>query len=113
MATGATAEAPLLEAADVIVGIGLDPVELIPAPWPYTAPVVLLGSWAIDDSAYFGDRLAGEVVGDLPALVDALARASSGPTGGVATPSSTGRRRSMRSGPRCPPTRTGSLPRRS
>ena len=72
VATGATAESPLLEAADVIVGLGLDPVELIPAPWPYPAPVVLLGSWAIDDSAYFGDRLAGEVVGDLPALVDAL-----------------------------------------
>ena len=66
------AEAPLLEAADVIIGIGLDPVELIPAPWPYPAPVVLLGSWAIDDSTYFGDRLVGEVVGDLPALVDAL-----------------------------------------
>jgi acetolactate synthase I/II/III large subunit len=73
VATGATAEAPLLEAADVIIGIGLDPVELIPAPWPYPAPIVLLGSWAIDDSAYFGDRLAGEVVGDLPALVDMLA----------------------------------------
>ncbi len=73
IATGATAEAPLLDAADVIVGIGLDPVELIPAPWPYHAPVVLLGSWPIDDSAYFGDRLVAEAVGDLSALVGALA----------------------------------------
>jgi acetolactate synthase I/II/III large subunit len=73
VATGATAEASLLEAADVVIGIGLDPVELIPAPWPHPAPVVLLGSWAIDDSTYFGDRLSGEVVGDLPALVDGLA----------------------------------------
>jgi acetolactate synthase I/II/III large subunit len=70
--TGATAEAPLLSAADVVIGVGLDPVELIPAPWPYRAPVVLLGSWVIDDSTYFGDRLAGQVVGELPALVDAL-----------------------------------------
>ena len=73
VATGARAEAPVLEAADAIIGIGLDPVELIPAPWPYPAPVVLLGSWAIDDSTYFGDRLVAEVVGDLPALVDTLA----------------------------------------
>ena len=28
---------------DLVVGVGLDPVELIPAPWPYRAPVVLLG----------------------------------------------------------------------
>jgi acetolactate synthase-1/2/3 large subunit len=34
---------------------------------------VLLGSWPIDDSTYFGDRLAGEIVGDLPPLVDDLA----------------------------------------
>jgi acetolactate synthase I/II/III large subunit len=72
VATGATAESPLLDASDLVVGVGLDPVELIPAPWPYPAPVVLLGSWAVDDSTYFGGRLAGEVVGDLPTLVDAL-----------------------------------------
>jgi len=71
--TGATVEAPLLAAADVIIGIGLDPVELIPAQWPYLAPVVLLGSWAIDDSNYFCERLAGEVVGDLPELVEDVA----------------------------------------
>ncbi len=71
--TGATAEAPVLAAADLVIGIGLDPVELIPAPWPYLAPVVLLGSWTIDDSTYFGDRLAGQVVGDLPELVEDLA----------------------------------------
>jgi acetolactate synthase-1/2/3 large subunit len=71
--TGATAEAAVLAAADLIIGIGLDPVELIPAPWPYPAPVVLLGSWPIDDSTYFGDRLAGQVVGDLPPLVEDLA----------------------------------------
>jgi acetolactate synthase I/II/III large subunit len=75
VATGATAERPLLDAADVIVGIGLDPVELIPAPWPYRAPVVLLGSWPVDDSTYFGDRLAAAAVGDLSDLAGELARA--------------------------------------
>jgi acetolactate synthase-1/2/3 large subunit len=74
VATGATAESPLLGASDLVIGVGLDPVELIPAPWPYPAPVLLLGSWPIDDSTYFGDRLAGEVVGELPILVDTLGR---------------------------------------
>lgn len=65
VATGATIESPLLAEADLVVGVGLDPVELIPAPWPYTAPVVLLGGWSIDDSTWFAARLAAEVVGDL------------------------------------------------
>jgi acetolactate synthase-1/2/3 large subunit len=76
VATGATTERPLLDAADVIVGIGLDPVELIPAPWPYHAPVVLLGSWPIDDSTYFGDRLVAEAVGDVSELAGELACAA-------------------------------------
>jgi acetolactate synthase I/II/III large subunit len=63
IATGATIEAPLLLAADLVVGVGLDPVELIPAPWPYEAPVILLGTWpTAAEGAYFGDRLLAEVV---------------------------------------------------
>ncbi len=75
IATGATIEAPLLNAADLVVGVGLDPVELIPAPWPYTATVVLLGTWpTAADGAYFGDRLLDEVVvPDLDAALRGLA----------------------------------------
>ena len=73
VATGATAESAVLDAADLIIGFGLDPVELIPAPWPYEAPVVLLGAWLVDDSTYFGDRLVGQAAGDLTLLVDAVA----------------------------------------
>ncbi|MCY4085372.1 MAG: thiamine pyrophosphate-binding protein [Actinomycetia bacterium] len=77
--TGATIEAPVIDAADVIVGIGLDPVELIAAPWSYDAPVVLLGEWAVD-ADYFG--AVSEVVGPLAELLplaqEAVAR-SRGP----------------------------------
>ena len=69
VATGATIESPLLDEADLIIGVGLDPVELIPSPWTYGAPVVLLGSWAIDDSTWFSTRLAAEVVGNLSTLL--------------------------------------------
>jgi acetolactate synthase-1/2/3 large subunit len=73
VATGATIEAAVLDHADLIVGIGLDPVELIPGPWPYQSPMVLVGGWAVDDSTFFGDRLVAEVVGDLAAVLDDLA----------------------------------------
>lgn len=55
--TGATIERPLLEQADLILGIGLDPVEAMPGPWPYTARTVLLHSHAAETS-YFGTPLA-------------------------------------------------------
>jgi len=73
VATGATIESPVLQTADLIIGIGLDPVELIPAAWSYDAPVVLCGPWAIDDSSYFGDRLAAEVVARPSDTVAAIA----------------------------------------
>jgi acetolactate synthase-1/2/3 large subunit len=38
--TGGTLEAPLVDGADLILTIGLDPVELILQPWRHAAPVV-------------------------------------------------------------------------
>lgn len=38
--TGGGAEAECVGAADLIVTVGLDPVELIPAPWRYRTPVL-------------------------------------------------------------------------
>ncbi|MDP6121004.1 MAG: thiamine pyrophosphate-dependent enzyme [Rhodospirillales bacterium] len=38
--TGATVEADCLQRADLIIFYGLDPVEIIPQPWRYTAPVL-------------------------------------------------------------------------
>jgi acetolactate synthase I/II/III large subunit len=65
VATGATIESPVLHAADLIIGVGLDTVELIPADWPYAAPVISLDPWGIDSSPYFVDRRRAERLGDL------------------------------------------------
>ncbi len=64
--TGATSEADLLEAADLIVALGVDQVELIPNPWGYSAPVVSLASWPERSSYFVAEE---EVVGDLAALL--------------------------------------------
>lgn len=52
--TGVTAEMPLLDAADLIIGIGLDSVEPMPGPWPHAAKVVLLHRHPVE-TAYFGN----------------------------------------------------------
>ena len=70
VATGATIESAVLHEADLIIGVGLDPVELIPAAWVYDAPVVLLSGWPIDDSSFFGHHLAADVVGPPADLVE-------------------------------------------
>ncbi|MEJ3657974.1 thiamine pyrophosphate-binding protein [Actinomycetes bacterium KLBMP 9759] len=68
--TGASIEAPVIEAADLVVALGLDPVELIPGPWSYAAPVISLSPWPTDNT-YF--RPAVELVGPLDELLADIA----------------------------------------
>ena len=67
--TGATMEAPILQAADAILMVGVDSVELIPADWAYLAPVVALAGWE-EDTSYFTPAAAA--IGALEDLVAGL-----------------------------------------
>ncbi|HEY2043372.1 MAG TPA: thiamine pyrophosphate-binding protein [Jatrophihabitans sp.] len=69
--TGASIESPVIEAADLVIAIGLDAVELIPARWIYRAPVVSIGAWGAEVDGF---HPALEAVGDLGELVAAVAR---------------------------------------
>ena len=73
--TNAAAERPLLEQADLVVTLGLDPVEPMPGPWRYTAPVLMLHP-VPEDGGYFGDPLV--VTGDPAGLLDLLAKVLAG-----------------------------------
>lgn len=73
--TGGTIEAPLLHAADLILAVGVDPVELIPAPWPYAAPIVSLMPWPNPPGPL---APVAEFVGPLPQLLAGLALDGSG-----------------------------------
>ena len=42
LVTGGTMEWPLLSVADLIVGLGVDEAEMIPAPWGYAARTILI-----------------------------------------------------------------------
>ncbi|MGQ0576481.1 MAG: thiamine pyrophosphate-binding protein [Pseudonocardia sp.] len=68
--TNAATERPLLARADLIIGIGLDPVEPVPAAWRYDVPAVLLAPVPTDPT-YFGDAhvVPGPLAQTLPALL--------------------------------------------
>ncbi|MDQ3358313.1 MAG: thiamine pyrophosphate-binding protein [Actinomycetota bacterium] len=52
--TGGAIERPLLEQADLVLALGLDPVEPMPGPWSYDAPMVMLHSHPVATD-YFGE----------------------------------------------------------
>lgn len=64
--TNGASERPLLAQSDLIIMIGVDMVEPIPAEWRYSAPVVSLAPVATNDPYV---EMAAEVVGDLAELV--------------------------------------------
>jgi acetolactate synthase-1/2/3 large subunit len=45
--TNAVIEQELLRECDLVIGAGLDPVELLPRPWPVPAPAVYAGRWVV------------------------------------------------------------------
>jgi len=74
--THAAIEESFVRSADLIIGVGLDPVELLPRPWTYDAPVIVIGEWP-PAGPYV--PVAGHATGDLTIGLDALdARLGSG-----------------------------------
>jgi len=73
--TNGALETPVLDAADVVVAVGLDAVEPIPAPWRSPVPVIRLS--AVPERDPYLPATA-EVVGDLAASLAALGLDGSG-----------------------------------
>jgi acetolactate synthase-1/2/3 large subunit len=48
--TNAAIEQPILDESDLLIGVGLDPVELIPRPWQRCQPIVSIGPWRVADA---------------------------------------------------------------
>jgi len=67
--TNGTLEREVVEAADLIVAVGLDPVELLPRPWKFHQPVISVTSWSMRQSQI---PLAAELVGDIAHLLSSL-----------------------------------------
>jgi acetolactate synthase-1/2/3 large subunit len=67
--TNGTIERPLIEEADLLIGIGLDPVELLPRPWTYEQTVVHIGPSPVDDRHI---PFAAQLVTDVPSGVQLI-----------------------------------------
>ena len=76
--TNGATERPLLDQADLIIAIGLDMVEPIPAPWTYDAPVISLATQPTTDP-YLPIRY--ELVDDLWVLAADFLSQSNGSRG--------------------------------
>src|SRR5262249_23931464 len=46
--TNAAIEQAMLDEADLLIGVGLDPVELLPRPWRSRQPIVYCGPWPVE-----------------------------------------------------------------
>lgn len=57
--TNAAIERPIVDQADLLIAIGLDPVELIPRPWTFPQPVVYCGDAMIPGHVPFEDSCSG------------------------------------------------------
>src|SRR6202042_3997946 len=73
LVTGGTMEWPLLAHADLIVGLGVDEAEMIPAAWDYPAPTVLVSEWPAERGASGYFTGATSLTASLPAAIDLLA----------------------------------------
>lgn len=79
LVTGGTTEWPLLAHADLIIGLGVDEAEMIPADWAYAAPTLLVSEWPAERTglertgatSYFAGAII--LTARLPAAIDLLA----------------------------------------
>jgi acetolactate synthase I/II/III large subunit len=85
LVTGGTMEWPLLAEADLIIGLGVDEAEMIPAAWDYAAPTVLVGDWPAERTGATGYFTgATSLTAPLPAAIDLLAHWA--PPAGASSP---------------------------
>jgi acetolactate synthase I/II/III large subunit len=67
--TNGTIERPLIEQSDLLIGVGLDPVELIPRPWRSQQPVLHVGRWKVEEGHV---PFASQVLTEIPVGLERL-----------------------------------------
>jgi acetolactate synthase-1/2/3 large subunit len=67
--TNATIEQRIIDECDLLIGMGLDPVELMPRAWKREQPIVYCGPWSVEDTHV---PFAVQVVTDVPTAVEEI-----------------------------------------
>jgi acetolactate synthase-1/2/3 large subunit len=68
--TNGALERNIINGADLLVAIGLDPVELLPRPWTFQPPVISVNSWRMRQRHI---PVAEELIGDIPSIIESIA----------------------------------------
>jgi acetolactate synthase-1/2/3 large subunit len=67
--TNASIERTVLDESDLLIGIGLDPVELIPRTWTHVQPVIAFGPWYVSDAHV---PIGAQLVSDAATAIQAI-----------------------------------------
>ncbi|HKV98929.1 MAG TPA: thiamine pyrophosphate-dependent enzyme [Vicinamibacterales bacterium] len=60
--TNGAIEREIVDKSDLIIGVGLDPVELLPRPWTIRQPIIGIGAWRMaDDHVPFADQWVTDI----------------------------------------------------
>ena len=60
--TNGSIEQPLMDEADLLIGVGLDPVELLPRPWAHKQAIVYAGPWTVENKHVpFSEQFVGPI----------------------------------------------------
>ena len=71
---GGNLEQPIIDKSDLIIAIGLDPVELLPKKWSYRQPIVYIDLLPNTEENYHADiEMVGEIASTLQRLCDECA----------------------------------------
>ncbi len=70
--TNAAIEQSIVAESDLLIAIGVDPVELIPRPWRNQQPVLYCGRWRVDEGHV---PFATQILGDIPQTLSHVAQA--------------------------------------
>lgn len=68
--TNGAFEQQILDQSDLLIGVGLDPVELLPRPWTHRQPILYCGRWRVDDRHV---PFAAQFIGDIGHGLEELA----------------------------------------
>ena len=67
--TNGAIEREILDRSDLLIGIGLDPVELLPRPWTISQPIIGISRWRMaDDHVPFDDQWVMDIPSALAQL---------------------------------------------
>lgn len=75
---GGKLESPIMDKCDLIIAIGLDPVELLPKKWPYTHSIISISDAPNNEEMYFAQvEVAGNLENGLQAVYQSITESNS------------------------------------